>query len=210
MAGQTFDRWTVVSFAFAKGPHGYYNCKCSCGTERAVQGWSLVSRTTRSCGCLRREINREIHLKHGSCGHPVYQAWTSMKQRCQNPAKQAFENYGRRGISVCPTWETFEGFFDDMGSSWSPGLTIERIDNDGNYEPGNCRWATMMEQGQNKRTSVILDTPWGQMTQAAAARKANMSLGSLIHRMKTGWPKELWFVPSVRSNALVNKRQSTE
>lgn len=199
MDGQIFGRWTVVSFAFARPPHRYYNCRCVCGVERAVQGPSLVSGVSRSCGCLRREVSRNIRVKHDSCGHPAYQSWTAMRRRCQDKNMTAYSNYGGRGISVCAEWQTFEGFWEDMGALWRQGLTIERNDNDGNYEPGNCRWATYKEQSHNKRNTVLVDTPWGLLAQSEAARRGGISLGALIHRMKTGWPKELWFSPSIRA-----------
>lgn len=196
--GQSFGRWTVVSFAFAKPPHDYFNCRCVCGNERPVQGWSLVYGKTISCGCWRREVNSALHATHRSCSHPAYKTWTAMKKRCENSASQNYKDYGGRGISVCDQWQSFEGFWKDMGLTWKQGLTIERMNNDGNYEPGNCRWATMLEQAQNKRNSVIIDTPWGPLAQNAASRRGNISLGALIHRMKSGWPKELWFMPSTR------------
>lgn len=199
MVGRTFDRWNVVSFAFVKGPHKYYNCKCECGTERPVQGWSMVYGKTLSCGCLRREVNVELHTTHGSCAHPAYKSWSDMKKRCQNDKMAAYKDYGGRGIIVCDAWQTFEGFWRDMGPTWVAGLTIERNDVNGNYEPLNCCWATKLEQAQNKRNSVLIDTPWGKLSQSAAARKAGISLGALIGRMQSGWPKDLWFTPSTRT-----------
>lgn len=198
MLGRTFGQWTVVSFAFVKKPHKYYNCRCSCGTERPVQGPSLKAGTSASCGCTKGQKISKARTTHGSCSHPAYQSWTAMRRRCQDSTFTGYRNYGARGITVCDKWQTFEGFWADMGASWALGLTIERNDVNGNYAPENCRWATYEEQASNRRVNVILDTPWGKITQAEAARRAGISLGSLIHRMKSGWPKELWLMPSTR------------
>lgn len=202
MVGQPYGRWTVLSYSHTKGPHKYYNCRCECGKERPVQGWSLVYGKTLSCGCLRKEVNSELHATHRSCSHPAYKTWTGMKKRCQNEDAQNYKYYGGRGIRVCEQWATFEGFWADMGSTWEPGLTIERNDNDGGYTPDNCRWATMLEQAQNKRTSRIIDTPWGPIIQAEAARRAGISVQTLSSRMRAGWPKELWLCPSLRKRTI--------
>lgn len=198
LVGQKFGRWNVVAFAFAKPPHDYWHCRCECGTERDVQGPSLSRGSTTSCGCYRREINRDIHTTHGKIRHPAYQSWSGMMARCHRPTHSGYKYYGDRGITVCDKWQTFAGFWEDMGPTWADGLTIERNDNNGFYEPGNCRWATNLEQAQNKRSSVFLDTQWGRITQTEAARRSGIRLMTLRSRMKNGWPKELWLMPSTR------------
>lgn len=201
MVGQPYGRWTILSYSHTKGPHKYYDCRCECGTERSVQGWSLVYGKTLSCGCLRREVNKVIHLTHGSCAHPAYKIWSGVKKRCQNPDAHAYKHYGGRGISLADAWQAFEGFWADMGAAWKPGLTIEREDVNGNYEPGNCRWATMLEQGGNKRNNRIIDTPWGPLHQAEAARRAGISVQTLSSRMRAGWPQETWLLPPSRDTS---------
>lgn len=195
IVGQKFNRWTALSFEGKRGAHKMYLCRCECGTEKLVQRNSLVDGKTKSCGCFRDERSRKRFTKHGMNGHPAYESWSGMKKRCYIPSTRTFQHYGGRGITVCAEWHSFENFWRDMGAAWAPGLEIERIDVNGNYEPDNCRWATNQEQANNKRTNVFLDTPWGRLTQIEAARMANISLGALIHRMKAGWPKETWFLP---------------
>lgn len=194
--GRSYARWTVVTFAFAKPPHKYYLCRCECGAEKSVQINSVVGGYTQSCGCLRREVARRVNTKHGLCAHPAYNAWSGMKKRCENPNAAFYKHYGGRGITVCDEWQEFQVFWNDMGSSWVAGLTIDRIDVNGNYEKSNCKWSTKLEQGQNKRNSLILETPWGRMTQAAAARAAGISTGSLVRRIKAGRLHEAWFPPN--------------
>src|SRR6185437_15391158 len=98
------NRWTVVSYAEKRGPHHYWLCRCDCGTERIVQERSVLAGTSKSCGCLRREVNREIHTTHGACGHPAYQSWTAMRRRCADPSFEGYKDYGARGIAVCDRW----------------------------------------------------------------------------------------------------------
>ena len=148
LSGQQFGRLTVLGLAQRHdGKNAYWLCRCSCGNPliKEVQGGTLRNGRTLSCGCLQRETAR----KHGMEGTRIYGVWADMKQRCQNPKHAAFADYGGRGISVCERWQSFENFFADMSEA-PEGLTLDRIDNDGNYEPGNCRWADWSTQNLNK------------------------------------------------------------
>lgn len=163
LTGQKFGRWTVLR----RGPnntlkHTVWECQCDCGTFKFVVGIVLTSGRSKSCGCYRVERGRihgsTIQLRHGeasvdSTGRkmtPTYAAWASMKSRCNNPNHSNYKRYGARGIRVCDRWnESYEAFLEDVGERPTPEHSLDRIDNDGNYEPGNVRWATAEEQNRN-------------------------------------------------------------
>jgi hypothetical protein len=153
LTGKRFGKLTVTGFSpIAKNRRAHFYCTCDCGTVKVIRGTSLSSGNTRSCGCMSVRSGRRNGLKHGMTNSPEYHSWENMKARCLNKAKDGYRNYGGRGIVICKRWlHSFESFFADMGCKPSSEFSIDRINNDGNYEPGNCRWATPKQQKNNRR-----------------------------------------------------------
>lgn len=160
LTGQKLGRLTVVNRLpdAIVGRYRYrrWMTKCECGNENPVNESALKARSVVSCGCWRSERITSANTVHGKHGSPQYKAWVSMIQRCENPNATGYERYGAVGITVCPRWrESYQSFLDDMGPRPSPKHSLDRYPNNaGNYEPGNCRWATAKEQRSNRRTSI--------------------------------------------------------
>lgn len=156
MIGKKFDKLLVIE----EDPDKKYCfiCKCECGNIKSIFKYSLVSGTTKSCGCSTKSLLREAVKTHGMKGTPIYKTWDGLKQRCLNPNNKNYKGYGGRGIAVSPRWlgqEGFQNFFEDVGQRPGPEYSLDRINNDGNYEPGNVRWATSKQQGRNRRDNVL-------------------------------------------------------
>lgn len=151
--GDVFGRWTVVCCdRVDKNGHMRWICRCECGVERAVVGSTMVTGRSLSCGCLQRERAMGAPVKHGMSGTPEYKAWQQALQRCENPHHRLYKHYGGRGITVCASWrESFTAFYEHIGPRPSPDHSLDRVDNDSGYRPGNVRWATTLEQNRNRQ-----------------------------------------------------------
>lgn len=152
--GEKHNRLTIVEYAYTKNKRRHFRCACECGNVVIVSLANVLKGTTRSCGCFRSELNSKRcasrNLSHGMRNTSIYHTWDSMKQRCFNKNSRPYKNYGGRGISVCDRWMSFENFYADMGER-PEGAELDRINNNGNYEPGNCRWTTRSENIKNSR-----------------------------------------------------------
>ena len=187
LTGQRFGKLTVLQRDTSK-PIGhdcatYWLCKCDCGNECSVPAAHLRKGQTKSCGCMRAIVSSKLHFMHGMSHTRIHNIWCDMNKRCNNSNASHYEYYGGRGIKVCDRWKSFENFYDDMIGTYSDGLTIDRINVDGNYEPSNCRWITMEDQARNKRTNIMITIDGETMCLAEWCRKFNLEYKTIRYRI---------------------------
>jgi hypothetical protein len=189
--GSRYGRWVLVERASGMK----VRARCDCGNEKVVYFFNLRSGMSRSCGCLAREVCSANARTHGGTGTAIYRIWAGMKARCHgSPRLKQFKDYGGRGIAVCPEWlgdGGFERFVADMGPRPSPKHSLDRYpDNNGNYEPGNCRWATDKEQARNTRRNVWLEHGGRRMLATDWATELGISRQAIEQRIRWGWSEE--------------------
>ena len=156
LQGHKIGRWTVVERANNKGSQTHWRCVCECGEEKSVAGGNLRKGLSLSCGCFHHELLANRNEKHGLSKERLYFVWKTINQRCKSPKSKSWENYGGRGIGICERWDSktengYLNFKNDMSPHQAKPFSVDRINNDGDYTPENCRWATPSQQRNNQR-----------------------------------------------------------
>lgn len=193
ITGKKFARLTAMNFDHkGENNHYFWLCKCDCGNDIVVDRGALVSGNTKSCGCLRCEkAIPPVITKHGMSETRLYQIWKDMKGRCNRVTSQRYYTHGKRGVKICEEWKAFEPFYEwAIANGYRDDLTLDRIDNNGNYEPSNCRWATQKEQANNRSTNRFIEYNGETRTIAEWARLLGMNYNTLCGRIKRGWSAE--------------------
>lgn len=193
LANATFGNLVALG-PIRKGPDGriIWLCQCKCGSTTEVRSCHLISGHTQSCGCQGSRMTAGERFSTHSLGKSrEYKSWAHIVQRCTNPNNRAFGRYGGRGITVCDEWRhSFQAFYDYVSAlpnSGQRGYSIDRIDNDGNYEPGNVKWSTQTEQARNKRSNHLLTFNGKTLCVSEWANVVGISAGTLYGRLKNGW-----------------------
>jgi hypothetical protein len=192
LVGSSFGRLTGTAYA-GKGPHSYHywECQCSCGVSLKKLNRDLGNGDAKSCGCLRRETTSALGksaVTHGRKGTPEYRVWSDIKTRVSNQSDPHWANYGGRGIIMCKDWmDSFEAFYAYVGDRPGDHYSIDRIDNNGNYEPGNVRWATYTQQQRNRRSNRILTCDGETMPMSAWTERMGFTKEAIGQRLLRGW-----------------------
>ena len=193
IAGQRFGELTVLErIPHSIAPKSQYKCMCSCGNFCSVAKSDLLRENRKSCGCLP-----PANKRHGLWNTPEYKIWGGMLSRCQNVNNSAYKNYGSRGIQVAQQWSDFAVFIADVGMRKNSKDTLERIYNEGNYEPGNVRWASRAEQALNKRTNNLIQYQGKTQTLKEWMIELSLNRNTVTKRLRLGWTVEEAFETQV-------------
>ncbi len=184
LTDQRFGRLLVLSRQPNKGNSTMWLCSCVCGNTVVVTAGNLKQGFAKSCGCLHKEVIKEVSGTHGMVNTPEYNSWTGIKARCYNPNHHKYKNYGARGITVCDEWKNdFMAFYNDMGPRPSSKHTIDREDNNKGYYKENCRWATDEEQNNNRRNNLLHEFDGQWKTLAEWCRVLEMNYHTVYQRV---------------------------
>lgn len=218
LSGRVFGRLTVLSDRGLNADRKVvWECLCECRAVVEVSSANLLRGATRSCGCLARDLSAARGAARATHGHSrrtgrsgEYSSWMAMIGRCTRPCVSKYENYGGRGIAVCDRWMSFDAFLADMGPKPTRRHSIDRIDSNGNYEPGNCRWATPTEQSSNSRRNTYVVIDGVRMTATEAARRLGVSKTLVFGRVRHGWDimRALTTPKSIRRAEHVSKEEA--
>jgi len=192
LRGKRFGRLTVISvFGKTKSLNTIWLCKCDCGNEIPVINTNLTRGNSKSCGCGNIEKICERNTTHGMTGTPLYKVWVSMRNRCNTKSCSVYRYYGGRGIKICNEWQEFNNFYNwAVKNGFKEGLTLDRKNNNGNYEPSNCRWVTQLMQSNNKRNNRYLTINGMTASLADICRLYNAKYKLVWKRLKAGWTLE--------------------
>ena len=201
MAGSRYGKLTVKGLDGVRNGLAWWLCECECGNTAIVRGTSLRSGQTKSCGCIFKQMNATRWYRHGESHTRLHNLWCGMLQRCYDTNGKEYHRYGGRGIGVCEEWLVYENFRDwakstgyDESASFGE-CTLDRVDNDGNYEPSNCRWISLSEQFINRGNQYTVTYRGETLTVSQWSKKVGIEYRTLLYRIKKGWDLDKAFTP---------------
>lgn len=198
LVGQHFGKLTVIKRVGTKHRKALWLCHCECGNEKTVTTDQLTTGQTKSCGCLKN-IDK---IKHHKTGTRLYIIWANIKQRCYNIKSTSYKRYGARGITLCSEWQQFEPFYNwAIQNGYQDNLSIDRIDNNGNYEPANCRWTTRKEQARNTRRNRYITINQKTHCLSEWAEIKGIKISQIEGRLRDGWTYERAIMTPFRNKA---------
>ncbi|MBB6446465.1 hypothetical protein [Bacillus benzoevorans] len=198
LEGKHFGRLIVIEYSHFSGGKAYWKCLCECGNEKLVRGDHLKSLKIISCGCFHKETTSNRFSTHRKSDTRLFSIWSGIKNRCFNPNEPTYKDYGGRGITVCEEWLEFIPFYGwAIHNGYSDNLTIDRIDNNGNYDPSNCKWSTKTEQSRNRRSNVKVTIDGETKTLTEWAEISGLAISTLRNR----------YIKGIRGKKLINPKR---